>query len=68
MPRRSCFIFEARGQQIQQERTRVVQELRGQVADLAVEAAGRILQSSLTPDAQKKLVDDYIRSLPQARQ
>jgi F0F1-type ATP synthase membrane subunit b/b' len=38
------------------------------VADLAIEAAGRIVQSSLTPDAQRKLVDDYIRALPGAGQ
>lgn len=61
-------ILEKAKQQIQLEKGRAVQELRGQVADLAMEAASRIVQSSLTPDAQKKLVDDYIRSLPQARQ
>jgi F-type H+-transporting ATPase subunit b len=61
-------ILEKAKQQIQTEKTRAIQELRSQVADLAVEAASRIVQSSLTPDAQRKLVDDYIRSLPQARQ
>jgi len=57
-------IVEKAKQQIQQEKSRAIQELRSQVADLAVEAAGKIVQSSLTPEAQRKLVDDYIRNLP----
>ena len=43
------------------------QELRSSVADLAVEAAAKIVQSSLTPEAQKKLVHEFIDNLPQAR-
>jgi len=61
-------ILDRAKQQIQREKAQALQELRTEVADLAVEAAGRILQSSLTPEAQRKLVDDYIRSLPRARQ
>ena len=44
----------------------LIEHLRGQVADIAVEAASRIVRSSLTSEAQKKLVDDYITSLPRA--
>jgi len=51
-------------EQMQRDSARALAELRGQVADLAVEAASRIVRSSLTPDAQRRLVDDYIRSLP----
>jgi F-type H+-transporting ATPase subunit b len=50
--------------QIDREKKLAIQELRGQVADLAVEAASRIVQSSLTPEAQKKLVHEFIDSLP----
>ena len=53
--------------QIDREKKLAVQELRSQVADLAVEAASRILKSSMTPEAQKKLVHDFIEGLPQAR-
>ena len=59
-------ILDKAKQQIQQEKNRAVQELRAQVADLAVEAAARIVQSSLTPDAQRKLVDDYMKALPKS--
>jgi F-type H+-transporting ATPase subunit b len=49
--------------QIQREKGLAIQELRAQVADLAVEAASKIVRSSLTPEAQRKLVDDYIAGL-----
>jgi F-type H+-transporting ATPase subunit b len=54
-------------EQIEREKTRALMELRAEVGELAVEAASRIVKSSLTPDAQKKLVDDFITALPQAR-
>jgi F-type H+-transporting ATPase subunit b len=50
--------------QIEREKGQAIQELRAQVADIAVEAASKIVKSSLTPEAQKKLVSDYISSLP----
>ena len=54
-------------EQIEREKKLAIQELRSSVADLAVEAAGKIVQSSLTPEAQKKLVHEFIDALPQAR-
>jgi len=53
--------------QIELEKSRAILELRSQVGELAVEAAARIVKSSLTPEVQKKLVDDFITQLPQAR-
>jgi len=54
-------------EQIDREKRLAIQELRGQVADLAVEAASRIVTSSLTPEAQRKLVNEFIDKLPSAR-
>ena len=54
--------------QIDREKTLAIQELRTQVADIAVEAAGKIVQSSLTPEVQRKLVSDYIANLPKVVQ
>jgi F-type H+-transporting ATPase subunit b len=54
-------------EQIDREKTQAIQELRAQVGDLAVEAAAKIVTSSLTPEAQRKLVSDFITSLPKAR-
>jgi F-type H+-transporting ATPase subunit b len=53
--------------QIERETRLAVQELRGQVADLAMEAASKIVTSSLTPEAQRKLVHEFIEKLPAAR-
>lgn len=54
--------------QIEREKSLAIQELRTQVADIAVEAASKIVKSSLTPDVQKKLVSDYIANLPKVVQ
>jgi F-type H+-transporting ATPase subunit b len=59
-------IVERAREQIERDKTQAIADLRGQVADIAVEAASKIVKSSLTPEAQKKLVDDYITSLPRA--
>jgi F-type H+-transporting ATPase subunit b len=60
-------ILQRAKEQIEREKSRAILELRTQVGELAVEAASRIIKSSLTPDVQKKLVDDFITALPQAR-
>jgi F-type H+-transporting ATPase subunit b len=53
-------------QQIEREKTLALQELKAQVADLAVEAAAKIVESSLTPEAQRKLVAEFVEQLPKA--
>jgi F-type H+-transporting ATPase subunit b len=45
------------------ERGRIVQDLRGQVATLSVELAGKIVQRELNPDQHRQLVDQYINEL-----
>jgi F-type H+-transporting ATPase subunit b len=53
-------------EQVEREKNLAVLELRQQVADLAIEAASRIVKSSLTPEAQRKLVDEFVTNLPKA--
>jgi F-type H+-transporting ATPase subunit b len=53
-------------EQVEREKAQAIREIRSQVADIAIEAASRIVTSSLTPDAQRQLVDEYIASLPEA--
>ena len=52
-------------EQIEREKRTALQEIRAQVADLAIEAASKIVASSLTPEAQRKLVEEFIQKLPQ---
>jgi len=59
------IIARAKGQ-IEREKNLAIHDIREQVADLAVEAASKIVTSSLTPEAQRKLVSDFITGLPKA--
>ena len=54
--------------QIQREKQLALQEIRSRVADIAVEAAGKIVKSSLTPEVQRKLVDEFIQQVPDLKQ
>lgn len=46
--------------EIQQERKRAVEDLRRQVADIAVSAAGRVIGETLDPAKHRKLIDQAI--------
>ena len=54
-------------EQIQREKDQAISELRTQVADIAVEAAARIVKSSLDEATQRRLVDEYVESLPRVQ-
>jgi F-type H+-transporting ATPase subunit b len=46
---------------IQAERDRALAELRAQVADLALAAAGKLVGETMTNASQRRLVDEYLR-------
>jgi F-type H+-transporting ATPase subunit b len=54
-------------QQIAEEVSKAGADLKAQVADLAIEAAGRLVQANLDDKAQRKLVEEYIAQLPANR-
>lgn len=49
---------------IRREKEYAVAELRAQVGDLAVEIAGRILNSTLDATEHRKVVDEFIAQMP----
>jgi F-type H+-transporting ATPase subunit b len=51
-------------EEIARETRHALVEARTEIADLAVEAASKIVVSSMTPEAQKKLVQDFVDNLP----
>ena len=51
--------------EIERERELAIAELKGQVADLAVAAASRVLGANLDADSNRKMVDDFISQLPE---
>jgi F-type H+-transporting ATPase subunit b len=54
-------------EQIERDSTLALAKLREEVADLAVLGASKIVASSMTPEAQKKLVAEFVSSLPQKK-
>ena len=53
--------------EIHAERDRAFQELRGQVGDLAVEIAGRVVGESLDKRRHAKLIDEFIDGVAKAK-
>ena len=50
--------------EIEREKQQALAELRSEVADLAIQAAEKILHENLDAGRQKKIVDDFIADLP----
>jgi F-type H+-transporting ATPase subunit b len=51
-------------EEIESEKGRAVAELRSEVADLAIAAASRVVGESLTGERQRRLVDEFLTTLP----
>ena len=51
---------------IAEEQRTAIAQLRAQTADLVVAAAARLIQAQMSPEQQKKLVEEYVKSLPNA--
>jgi F-type H+-transporting ATPase subunit b len=47
--------------EIEAEKQRAIADLRGEVADLALAAAGRVVGESMTDDRQRRLVEEFLR-------
>jgi F-type H+-transporting ATPase subunit b len=58
--RESAAIVARAQDEIRAERDRVFQELRAEVAEIAVGLAGRVVGESLDPKAHQRLIDAYI--------
>jgi F-type H+-transporting ATPase subunit b len=56
-------IQESARAEIEREKQGALNELRAEVADLAIKAAGKILDENLDNDRQRRLVDSFIRDL-----
>jgi F-type H+-transporting ATPase subunit b len=53
---------------IRQEKEQAIQELRTHAASLAIEAAGKVLDENLDNARNRKLVDEFIDSIPDTDQ
>ena len=61
-------VVEAGKRQVQFEQKQAMEELRKHVADLAIQAAERLIARSLDDTKQRELLDDYVRGLTAMRQ
>ncbi|PSQ90099.1 MAG: ATP synthase F0 subunit B [Bacteroidetes bacterium QS_8_64_10] len=50
--------------EIEREKQSALNELRSEVADLAVQAAGKILHEDMNQDHQRRMVDEFLEDLP----
>jgi F-type H+-transporting ATPase subunit b len=60
------LVAQAR-KQIQEEKAKAVSEIKNLAADLAIDAARKLIQASLDEKSQRALVEDYIANLPADR-
>ena len=60
-------LVAAARRQVQEEIAKAGAELKAQVVDLAIDAAGRLVKANLDEKAQRKLVEEYIAQLPAGR-
>ena len=49
---------------IEEEKRQAIAELRAQAVDIAIEAAGRLVQMNMDENKQKQLVEEYLEQLP----
>ena len=50
--------------EIERDKEAALAQLRGEVANLAIQAAGKILDETLDETKHRKIVDNYLRDLP----
>ncbi|TAK54764.1 MAG: ATP synthase F0 subunit B [Bacteroidetes bacterium] len=62
--RQSLMMIEQAKQEIERNKDAALAQLRGEVADLAILAAGKILNETLDANKHRRLVDDVLQSLP----
>ncbi len=53
-------IVGAAGETIENERRRVIRQARAQIADLAIEAASKVVSANLDDKKNRKLVDEFL--------
>jgi F-type H+-transporting ATPase subunit b len=61
-------LLEQARRTIVRERDQALQDLRQQTAELAILAAGQLMEENLDDERNRKIVDDFINRIPDAQQ
>src|SRR5437867_4562126 len=64
----AAAVREQGRRQIEFETKQTVTALRGTVVDIALDAAGKLIRSSLDDDKSRRLVEEYLEELPALRE
>jgi len=59
----SRALREKTAAELNREKERLVRELRGEVADLSVRAAEKLLRRSVDPAVEKQVLDDFLKDI-----
>jgi len=51
-------------EEIQREKISALNELKDEIAGLAVQAAGKIIDENLDPDKQRKIIEEFMNQIP----
>ncbi len=62
----ATLVVEKAKIEIEKQRDDAIKELKSEVVDLAIGAAEKILAQAIDKDVNKKVVDDYISSMPKS--
>ncbi len=60
-------MLENARKEIQSEKNAAVVQLKKEMADIVVTAAGKVIGSALDADKHRKVIDDYIKDIPVSR-
>lgn len=52
--------------QIEEEKKKAIAEVKSVAVDLAIQAAGKLIEAQMDEEGQRKLVEEYLASLPSA--
>jgi len=57
-------MLEQAKSEIEREKLSALNELKNEVANLAIKAAGKIIDENMDEDKQKKIIDSFINQIP----
>ena len=58
--REASFMIQNAQEEIQREREQMLKEIKNQVADLAIMAASKVIESNMNTKKNRKLVDEFL--------
>ena len=58
-----CTAYEWSSEEIAQEKQQMLRDVRGEISDIAVSIAGKVVERELNPQDHRDFVDEFIRNV-----